>query len=341
MKRRRISSEDVARKAGVSRTTVSFVLNNTPGKQISEETRQRVLRAAEELGYVPNEYARRLAMSRQLGISLIISTTRSTFSDAFVVRLLEGMSQAVNRSRYHLTIAPVPYRGESYRALVRRTGAEGVILMNSHEDDPGYRDLAQEGVPLVVIGRSEDGRGPSVDIDNRDASRRAVRHLIELGHRDIGVIAHAPLGYHAASERVEGYRAALEEAGIPYRADRFAKADFSEESGYAATVKLLDAGPPPTALFACRDAVAFGALRALNEAGLDVPGDVSLIGFDDDYLSRFIHPALTSVSVPAAGIGSAAADLLIRILNGKAGGEDDRILLPTHLALRNSIRAIE
>jgi len=343
MKKQSVSASDVAKMAGVSRTTVSFILNNIQGKHISEATRQRVLQAVEALKYVPDIHAISLAKKTNCSVGFFISYSSSMFSDAYLFRLIEGMALVLNKRHCRLDFRPLRKAKVNYLDLVRSTGIDGVILMNTYTDDPGIQELEAAGVPLVVIGSIEGLSVPQVDIDNIVAAREMVRYLVSLGHRKIAMIVHAPLAFYAAAHRLEAYRQVLAEKGIPQNPEYIEVADFSEESGYRAMQKLLGLGDRPTAVFVGNDMVAYGAIQAVLDAGLSIPEDISIAGFDDDYLSRYLNPALTTVAQPSVGLGEAAARLLLQEItshreSGPRGKE--HIILPTILAKRESCRRI-
>jgi DNA-binding LacI/PurR family transcriptional regulator len=339
MKRIRISSLDVAKRAGVSRTTVSFVLNNTPGKIISEETRQRVLKAAAELDYEPNEAARTLAMVKHQAIGLFICHTGYFFSDVFINQLIEGINPILNKHRLQLVLQSLRLDQSDYLQLAHQDNVDGIILLNPHENDRGLAQIKESDIPLVVVGNLSDQSICQVDIDNREAAEEAVQYLIDLGHRDIGMILHAPVIYYAAVERFNGYRRSLRKNGLPFR-DAYVKyGDFSEASGYAAMQALLSLPDRPTAVFAGNDVIAYGAMKAIKDAGFIIPDDISLIGFDDDFLSRFLNPPLTTVSLPAATLGASAASLVIQQLHNMPP-EQYRFILSTFLAKRQSCQRI-
>jgi len=338
-KQRRVSAEDVAQAAGVSRTTVSFVLNNTPGKSITEGTRQRVLDAASRLGYIPNEDARRLARIRSRTIGLFICHSQFVYSDVFITRVLEGMSQAVNRYRARLVVQPVSLRDTDYREIARRDRAEGIILINAHDEDPALLSLAEDGFPTVSMDLMDDVAIDQVYVDNVAAAREITEYLIGLGHRRIGMIVHAPPVFMSARRRLEGYRSAVEKAGLSYDDALVRHADFSEESGFVQMQNLLDSGAHPSAVFAGNDVVAYGALQAAHQAGLAVPEDISIAGFDDDYMSRFLNPPLTTMVLPAAGHGAAAVEALINRLErdpADTAARPLRRLLRAHISVRES-----
>jgi LacI family transcriptional regulator len=334
--KQRVSAQDVAREAGVSRTTVSFVLNNTPGKSITEATRRRVLEAAARLGYMPNQDAQRLARTRDYSIGLFISHSQFVYSDVFVTRALEGMSQAANRFRARLVVHPVSLRESSYLSLARHDNVDGIILINTHDEDPALQELEESGYPAVAMDFIGNARIDQVYVDNGAAAEEMVRHLIRLGHGQIAMISHAAPLFFASRKRVQGYRHALEEAGIPFDPSLVRYGDFSERSGFERMQELLRENPEITGVFAGNDVVAYGALQAILQAGVRVPEEMSLVGFDDDYMSRFLSPALTTMVLPAAGHGSAAVETLMDRITGNGGHEPVRRVLNAHIAVRES-----
>lgn len=338
MKKGGVSSAEVAKHCGVSRTTVSFVLNNTPGKVIPEETRARVLKAAEELNYVPNISASRMAKTTHRTIGLIISHSGSAYSDAYILRLLEGMGAVFNKKRIRLILLTVHNESSRYLDMVRANELDGVLITNilQHKIDmPQIRELHDSKIPLVVIGDVPDPDIYQIDIDNVEAAAVATRHLISLGHTKIAMLVHLPLKYLGATSRMQGYRQALDEAGIPFDERLVSVANFTEESGYAAMKDLLAREPRPTAVFAGNDVVAWGAIQAINEANLRIPDDISIVGFDDDYPSRFMNPPLSSVNVPAASLGERAAHMVLQ-MQDDVFPETRKNLVPVFLSLRES-----
>ena len=341
-KQKRVSAADVAAEAGVSRTTVSFVLNNTPGKNITEATRQRVLSAAEQLGYIPDQEARRIALARHHAIGLFICHSQYVYSDAFISRVVEGMSQAVNRHRVRLVIHPVTLYEESYLELAKKDEVDGIVLINAHDDDPALADVVEAGFPAVAMDHLPDLPLDQVYVDNRGAAKEMVEYLIELGHRSIGAITHASTVFAASRMRLNGYFDALADAGLTAREEWIAYGDFAEHSGYEGMSRILESHPRPTAVFAGNDVVAYGAMRAAADAGLHVPNDISVVGYDDDYLSRYLNPPLTTMALPASGMGSAAVSLLLRrIMDDEGEEEPSKVVLPCQIAVRSSVKPLE
>ncbi len=315
------------------------MLNNKNGVVISEETRARVLHAADELGYIPNEQARALSMTRRRAIGVFVCHPRSPLSDSFIMPLVDGMSHVMNRRRFGLVVQQVRMRDYDYRSLIEEDGVDGVVLINPHDDDAALDRLVETRFPTVVVGTVPAIPVPQVDIDNHDAARDAVRHLAELGHRRIAFISHSPFTYRAAHDRHRGYAAALAEANIRTEEQLQREAAFTEESGYTEAVRLLRLDDPPTAILAGNDVVAYGVMQAARDRGLSIPQDLSIVGIDDDYLSRFTRPPLTTVAVPAASMGAEAARLAVTSVVEGTHGEPRPIVLSHHLTVRGSSAA--
>ena len=340
--RNRTTSADVARRAGVSRTTVSLVLNNTPGASISEATRRRVLRAAAELNYHPNAAAQSLVrrQTRTLGL-VLCQTPDRVFADAFLPQVVHGVGQVARAHDFRVLLEYVEdvTRPDAYVDLVRGRHIDGIILSGPRSDDEQLPRLRAEGFPVVLLGQLPATPTPFVDVDNVDGAYRATEHLLRLGHRRVGLITNAPLAYTASEQRRAGYRQALETHGIPYDPALVRYGDFREESGYTAMTSLLE-GTLPDAMFVASDLVAFGALEAIKTWGLRVPQDIALVGFDDVPVARYVNPPLTTIRLPAHQLGAEAARLVLRLIAGEDPAETD-ILLQTTLVVRDSCGAGE
>lgn len=340
MGRRQARSQDVATLAGVSRTTVSFVLNDVPGVKISEETRQRVLQAARELNYYPTAAARSLASGKTRRVGLILGQGRHRLAaDAFLPTFLQGITASVNRRNYLLMVqlAEAVPSHEAYARLIREQQVDGLILSGPRSDDDLLEELAGDDFPLILHGRLKGSGFPWVDVDNQAGGHLATNHLIGLGHRRIGFISNAPLSYAGAYERFAGFRAALSEHKIPLEDDLVQTAAFVPDSGRAAMETLLGLPHRPTAVFAASDVVAIGAMGAIQASGLRIPEDVAVVGFDDIFVAAHISPPLTTVRVPAYGLGWTAADVLITLIEGD---EDvSSVTLETELVIRESCGA--
>jgi DNA-binding LacI/PurR family transcriptional regulator len=330
----------VAQLAGVSRTTVSFVLNDVPGVRITEETRQRVLEAARQLDYYPTAAARSLASGKTQRIGLILGTGKERMAaDAFLPSFLQGVTASVHRRGYLLVLQmseDLPSH-EAYVRLIREQQVDGLILSGPRSDDTLLPELAEEGFPLILHGRLNGCDFPCVDVDNQAGAYKAVSHLIDLGYCRVGFISNAPFSYSGAQDRLEGYKRALLEHNLPSDRALVRPAAFSPESGRSAMEELLSLPEPPTAVFAASDVVALGAMGAVHAAGLSIPEDVAVVGFDDIFLAAQAHPPLTTIRVPAYGLGWTAAEILISLIEGDQSVSS--VTLETELIVRSSCGA--
>lgn len=335
---KRITSQDVADLAGVSRTTVSFVLNNEPRFSIRPETARKVREAAKQLGYYPNASARALASNKTKNIGLILTRSPQYIaSDPFLPQILGGLLDVLKQNSQGLLIEWVQpgQQLRTYLELTRAHHIDGIILMTPRTDDTGLRALEEADIPVVLMGYIPDCTLHSVDVDNRGAAEMAVRHLIDLGHRRIACITNAALPYTSATQRLEGYKNALEKAGLHFDSGLVREADFNSQSGYVQMKSLLRSGLDFSAVFVASDNVALGAYSAIREAGLSIPGDLSVVGFDDIPLAAFIEPALTTIRMPAREIAQDSYHLLMRLMRRDFPASRE-VSLPTDLVLRAS-----
>jgi DNA-binding LacI/PurR family transcriptional regulator len=333
---KRPTSADVAALAGVSRTTVSFVLNARTDIKIPDGTRQRVFDAAEQLGYHPHASARRLAGGRSHVVALVMrQSPEQVASDAVLAETLRGLAAAARSEGFRVMVEPLAPDGPhaTYTSLLRAQHADGLVISGPRTDDPQLIELVRDGFPIVLQGSLPDLDVASVDVDNVAGARGAVKHLLALGHRRIACITNAPLVYTAAQDRVAGYRQALLEAGLEPAPELIAEAFFDAASGHAAMAELLTRTTFDAA-FVASDVVALGAIGALREAGRRVPDDVSIVGFDDIPLAGYFDPPLTTVRLPAFELGQAAGHALLDQIADRA--TPARTLLPTELIVRAS-----
>ena len=341
MAKRQITSHKVAERAGVSRTTVSFVLNEVEGAQISEETRQRVLLAARELGYVPDAAARSLVSGRTHILGLVICQPADhIIIDAYIHQVIYGLSEAGRERGFRLLIEWVEdvSQPDAYIHLVRAKRIDGILLSGPRSDDNQLPALIADRFPIVLLGRLTGDPTNFVDVDNQAAACQAVTHLVKLGHQRIACITNGPLQYTSAAERLLGYRQALTQAGLFENEALVRYGDFDPESGYKKMQALLKTSPRPTAVFIASDVVAFGAMKAIRDSGLRIPDDVAVVAFDDVPLSRYVAPALTTVRLPAIEQGRRGGEMLIDLIEGKTLTEQ-HIFLPTELMIRQSCGA--
>lgn len=330
------TSHEVARLAGVSRSTVSIVLNGVTTVTIAEATRAKVLEAARQLGYVPSAAARQLASGRAYTLGLVVAYAEKIKVDAFVPQALYSLNEAAHHRGFRVIVEALDEKTspDAYHDLVRGKQIDGLVVLNPRDDDRRLSTLVRDGFPVVTIGRIPGTL--AIDVDNRGAHRDVTRRLIASGRRAIGCIAYAPLVHGSAVDRVVGWRHAMHAAGLDAEDRWLDVADFSALSGYEATQRLLARVPDLDGLVAGNDTVAFGALRALHEAGRTVPDDVAVVGFDDVPLAAFASPPLSTVRLPAVEIGRRAVTRLVDAIDGNASLEDGVDTVDTVLVVRDS-----
>jgi DNA-binding LacI/PurR family transcriptional regulator len=328
--------EEVAARAGVSRATVSRVVNDSP--RVSPDIRRQVESAILELGYVPNRAARSLVTRRSGSVAMVIGEpTPRLFNEPFFPRLLRGVSEAISARDLQLLLLMPASPDEA-----RRTGdylaaghVDGALLVSLHRADPLPARLASAGVPMVSVGRPPQGTTATyVDVDNRGGARTAVEHLLAGGRQAVGTIA-GPQDMTVGIDRLGGYRDALAGADRGRDVGLEAIGDFTQEGGTRAMERLLKARPDIDAVFAASDVMAAGALQALAAAGRRVPEDVAIAGFDDSPIATTVQPNLTSVRQPIEEMGHEMARLLIDAVGGR-DAVVRRVILDTELIRRAS-----
>jgi len=336
-----VTSRDVAKRAGVSRTTVSMVLNDFPGVKISPETRQRVLNAARELNYVPDAAAQALASRRARIVGLIlIRSPHQISTDAFLTQTLDGLISTIRQHgmRFLIDIFEPQHQKKTYLQLIRAKRIDGIILSGPRFDDDALNALQEVEFPTVLLGQLPGSDFASVDVDNRAAAHSAVTHLINLGHTQIACITNAPATYTAALDRLSGYRKAIEDHGLPYDPALVRYGDFDTDSGYCQMNSLLESKIPFSAAFVGSDILAYGAVAAIRASGLRVPQDIALVGFDDLPFSRFSDPPLTTVHLPAVDLAHQSAEILFHLLQGEEP-VTRQVIMETELVVRQSCGA--
>ena len=335
--KKRSTSLDVAKLAGVSRTTVSFVLNEVSSVSISDATRKRVFDAAKKLNYSPNIAGKKLVSGKSYTIGLVLcQSPEQIFTDAFLPQVILGVEQAAMQQGFHVLLKPVdPNDTGGYARLIAENHVDGILLSGPREDDTALMNLHQQRVPVLLMGQLPNTDIPFVDVDATAGAELAVNHLIERGHRCIGMITNAPLSYTSAQQRRDGYVRALKSANLPIDKNLVKEGNYTPGSGFEAMKALLEATPRVSAVFVASDVVAIGAILAVKNAGLRIPQDIALVGFDDIPLAEFFDPPLTTVHLPAFGLGWAGGERLIRIIQGE-GLNDASLLLESKLITRQS-----
>jgi len=325
--------EAVAARAGVGRGTVSRVVNGSP--KVSPEAREAVLRAIDELGYVPNHAARTLVTRRTDTVALFVSESEErVFGEPYFAGIIRGISAGLAGTGLQLLLA-IAQSADDHARFERYLTAhhvDGVLLISLHGGDPLPRHLEDSDVP-TVLGGAPVGVEPvsCVDADNRGGARQAVEHLIGLGRRRVATIT-GPQDMRVGVDRLGGYRDVLSAAGLP---ELVGVGDFSEESGERAMRELLARAPDLDGVFAASDPMAVGAMRVLKEHGRRIPADVALVGFDDSATARHTDPPLTSVHQPLEAMGREMARLLVARIR-REPIEHSMVILDTHLVTRAS-----
>ena len=332
---RRVTITDVARAANVHASTVSRVLNARAELSLLPETRERVIAAATRLGYRPSALARGLRLRRTFTLGMLVpDITNPVFPP-----IIKGVEGAAHARGYHLILCNTDdsfEREASYLRVLREWRIDGLLIASSSTRDDTIEELRREKVPFVLMNTASRASDDlAVVPDNRLGVAAALDHLIELGHRRIGLIA-APQTTMTGQERLLAARASLRRHHLAHEEALVAVAEsFSEESGYRAARRLLLDAEPPTAIFAANDLIALGAIRLAREIGLGIPGDLSIVGFNDIPLSELFDPPLTTVHVPQEEMGLLAASLLIDQVEGRRIGRR-QIVLETALEIRGS-----
>lgn len=326
-----VSLRDVAKRAGVSASTASRAISGHP--QVREETRRRVMAAAAELGYEVARSGRDASGGRRHLIGLLIPDVITPF----YAELLNCVQGVVFDRGCDLVL--YVSQGRSPRQVIQHIASarhlSGVIVVTPrHSEDEELRKLGADQSVVVLDHRAEGSGFPHVTVDNLRAAHRAVTHLVNRGWRKIGILT-GPLSVQSAMDRLRGYRLALEEAGIDFDPSLVKKGDFMQDTGYAIVRQWIDDQPLPDALFCSNDLMAAGALQAFKEAGVDVPGKVAVMGFDDLPIASQTSPPLTTVAQPILEMCEAAVRLLMRLVQGDEP-DTHRVVLDADLVIRTS-----
>lgn len=333
-----LTLEDIAQKAGVSRSTVSRVVNDHPN--VRDEVRQRVWEVIRVTGYHPNAAARTLASQRSWMIGLVLPRSVSSFfTDPYFPHLTQGIAQGCNQYDYTLSLFLVGTKEDEekiFPRVSRRGLLDGIIVQSGQIGDQLIDRLVNSNIPLVIAGRPVQPSEVSyIDVDNVDAAYRATSHLIGLGYQRVGTIA-GSTNTTVSIDRREGYVKALQEAGREVDRSLMSEGDFTEAGGYAAMQALLPARPD--AVFAASDSMAIGAIRAVREVGLSIPEDIAFVGFDDLPVALHGSPRLTTVRQPVHQFGIKAVETLLDLIeNGLHPAR--HVIMDTELIVRDSCGA--
>jgi LacI family transcriptional regulator len=326
--------EEIAKKAGVSRSTVSRVINDDPN--VKDQTRERVMEVVTSHNYVPSRAARKLAGGRTGVIGLVIPIGVSRlFVEPFFPSLIQSVTNRCNTTNRSVMfwLGEPDYERRMINQILGNDLLDGVIVSSLRDEDPIVAALSLSEIPFVLVGRyRNDAKVNFVDIDNQGAARTAVNYLIQIGRKKIATITGVS-DMIVSKDRLEGYRLALKKAGIPFDPSLVVDGGFIEDGGYSAMGRLFPQNPD--AIFAASDAMAVGAIRFLKEHGKRVPEDVAVIGFDDAPFALGHQPALSTVHQPIAQLGAQAVDLLVELIENNHAEPTNRIL-SSDLLIRES-----
>jgi DNA-binding LacI/PurR family transcriptional regulator len=337
---RRPRIDDVARKAGVSKTAVSVAFNRPD--RLNPDTASRILDVAKTLGYRPNPVARLLTQRRTMSIGLMTPHALSAaFANPFFGALAEGIALVAETAGYALHFIS-PDRGSLGRALDRAT-VDGLVVIGLPAQHPDVDRLREAGLPMVLVDSAAMQDVPSVSVDDEGGAHQAATHLLSLGHRDVLIVAIAPQAPYPPGEshgvgpdRLRGYDRAFREQGLAFPENWLVSAQATFEGGSSALRAAWSQGLRPTAILAMSDAIAIGALAGATSLGLRVPDDLSVVGFDDIDIAALTNPPLTTVHQPIRSKGEAAMRLLLAILDGTDIRAAETSLLETRLVVRAS-----
>lgn len=327
---------DVAREAGVSMATVSRVVNNNPN--VKPQTRKKVYEAIERLGYRPNAVARGLASKKTTTVGVVIPD----IANANYAEVARGIEDIANMYHYNIILTNSDKRKDKEIRVINtllEKQVDGLLFMGGAVTDEHFQAFNTSNVPIVLCATTDEkGAMPSVDINHEEAAYDAVTKLIQEGHRRIAMISGTLQDPANGYARFQGYKRALEKGGIPYREDYVRVGNYRYESGIEATQYFLQLPERPTAIFAATDEMAIGAIHCLQDAGLSVPGDISVIGIDNSRMASMVRPMLTTVAQPMYDIGAVSMRLLTKLMK-KESIENAKVTLPHELIVRKSVAA--
>ncbi|MBI5929875.1 MAG: LacI family DNA-binding transcriptional regulator [Chloroflexi bacterium] len=332
MRKTQVTAQQVAERAGVSLTTVSFVMNNKTGASISEATRLKVLDAAEELGYFPHITARSLARGRTSNIGLLLFRPHQRiFIDPFMPNLITGFSEIANQEGYRLLVQNIDDSDiiTPVKTMLRGGEVAGLVVAGFDvENGDMLLPLIKDGYPVVPIDPMNNPAISYVSIDHPSGVKDVIYHLIRLNHTKIGCITYGP--FNRVKQRLQAYRQALESSGIAYDEGLIREGQYDPETGYLAALSLLRERPDMTAIFGMNDMMALGALSAIHESGLRVPQDIAVVGYDDMRFSPYLYPRLTTVRAPEVELGRQAAIMVLDQIRGT-------LIAPKYVSLKSEL----
>ncbi|WP_453993695.1 LacI family DNA-binding transcriptional regulator [Bacillus nitroreducens] len=346
MKRNKINSTQIAKLAGVSRSTVSRVINNYPS--VPPETREKVMKVIKEYDYFPNMSAQVLAGKNMRTIGLFIIDKGSVSSDSTSNTLITSVIEEASKHDYYVLTNIIqdcksPNNIERVKSVFYQSRIDAGIFMGTDNHEPLIEELIAEGFILGIVDQDMPGRNEPNRIvysfDNENGAKKAVDYLVSLNHRKIGII-NGNLKRHAGIARYNGFLAAMKHHSLPVQREWILQADFNSTEGYQTMVSFLNSNVElPTAFFAANDKIAFGAIQALNENGIDVPEDISIIGIDDNVLSKLFHPPLTTFRAEFSNMMQKLTLDVIKTIE-KTNETGIKVIMGSELIVRESCRSL-
>ncbi|MDP4089559.1 MAG: LacI family DNA-binding transcriptional regulator [Bacillota bacterium] len=331
-----VTIKDIAKIANVSHTTVSRALNDSP--LITDETKRRIKAIAEQLNYVPNYSAKSLVLQKSYTIGLFFSSISQGTSPSFFFETVKGVNNAIEEN-YNLVVRGIDNYNDF--STIDKKRFDGIVLLSQSERDNEFiYHVLHKGIPLVVLNREIEGNSfINILSDDKEGSYKAVRYLIENNHKNIAIIEGRE-SFKSSIERRDGFLKALIECNIPVRSEYMVKGNYSMKSGYDGMKELLKLTVPPTAVFCSNDDMAVGAIKAVFESGLSVPGDISVVGFDNIGFSEFSTPSLTTVKRPMEEISIMGGRKISNLID-KHSSNYEKIYIKTELIIRDSVATLK
>ncbi len=327
--------KDVAKKAGVSKATVSRVINNS--KPVNDETRKKVIEAIKELGFKPNPIAKSLVSKKTKIVGVIIPD----ISNHFVAELVKGIESTCNEEGYNILLCNTFFSFDKemeYLKMLKEKYVDGIVFMTAELKDEHIKFFKSYKIPFTFINREcKELDVISVDIDNEDASYRITKYFLQKGHRKIAMIRGPLLDKTSGYNRYMGYKRALEEYDVPIDQRLVKEVNFDADTSYIAVNHMLKAEVIPTAIFAASDLMAIGAIKAILDNGLKVPDDIEVAGFDDIPMASMYNPSITTVRQPIIDFGRVSAEILIKKITGEEV-KNENVILPYEIIYRDSTK---
>lgn len=332
---KKVTIKDVAREAGVSITTVSRALNGY--SDVSKNTKARIQEIVERLDYAPDANARAMSCKETINIGLLISSLGSKDENGFIHGHLCGVYRLCTECNCEFMLQVIEtekQKMQSFRQLCKKNDFSGIVVTGLRTNDPYYEEIMDCDIPCAIVDMEVVGEQKcSVTIDNIGASQEAVQYLCSLGHRNIAMMNGGELA-EVSRKRHAGYMGALRENNIPFRKEYIRYGNFREQDAYEETKKVLTECPEITAIFCASDMMALGAIRAITELGKQVPGDISVMGYDDIPVAQYVYNGISTVRQDSHSVGYEAARVVYRMIQGEK--VEQKIILPHHLLIRGT-----